>query len=129
MKTLDTFYSNNRMINAMDELTTSEMANFPQDFIPVTDSLLGYKYVIEFHNFDSIRSIENHYIDLASIYDFKQQKWITDQDELKNNELEKFRIFFKDSVLTKVINRYKNKIPDSLLFVGKSRIAEIKPLR
>jgi hypothetical protein len=122
MRTIDTFYTTSQPIN-------SEIVNYPEDFIPATDSILGYKYVIEFSSFDKYKSIENHYIGLASIYDFKKNKWVKDQDELENNELEKFREFFKDSVLTKVVNRYQHQIPDSLLWVGKPGQIEIKPLR
>lgn len=121
LKTLDSFYTNR-------DLITSEIVNYPENFIPVTDNLLGYKYVIGFYSLDSLSYRESHYIDLASIYDFKQKKWLKNRDELKNNELEKFRIFFKDSVLTKVVARYNNKVPDSLLFTGKSKNIEIKPL-
>jgi hypothetical protein len=39
MKGLDSFYAN-------DMLITSEIVNYPNDFIPVTDTLQGYKYVI-----------------------------------------------------------------------------------
>ena len=78
---------------------------------------------------DSIKSLELNYFGLASIYDFKKGHWIKDRDSLKNNELEKFKIFFKDSVLTKVVQRYKNKIPDSLLFVDNPNIINIKPLK
>ena len=81
MLTLDSFYANSL------DLTTSEIVNFPESFIPIIDSLLGYKYVIEFHSLDSATYIEEHYISLASIYDFKKGKWVKDQDELKNNEL------------------------------------------
>jgi hypothetical protein len=122
MKTIDPFYANRMLI-------TSEIVNFPENFIPVTDSILGYKYVIEFHALDSINYIKNNDFGLASIYDFKKGKWVTDRDSLKNDELGKFRKFFKDSVLTKVVLRYKNKIPDSLLFIGKPDTIIIKPLK
>ena len=122
MKGLDSFYSNRMPI-------TSEIVNFPENFIPVTDSLLGYKYIIEFHNLDSISYIESHYFNLTSIYDFKKGYWITNKDSLKNGELKNFELFFKNTVLTKVVQRYKNKIPDSLLFVGKSDAIEIKLLK
>jgi len=121
MKTIDPHYANRNVI-------TSEIVNYSENFVPVTDSVLGYKYVIEFNSYDSVSYIESHYFDLASIYDFNKKHWITDRDSLKNNELEKFRIFFKDSVLTKVVQRYKNKIPDSLLFVGKPDTIILKPL-
>lgn len=122
MKTIDTFYANRILI-------TSEIVNYSENFIPVTDSVLGYKYVIEFNNMDSIKSLELNYFGLASIYDFKKGHWVTDRDSLKNEELEKFKIFFRDSVLTKVVQRYKNEIPDSLLFVGKPDTITIKPLK
>jgi hypothetical protein len=122
MKTIDTFYANRILI-------TSEIVNYSENFIPVTDSVLGYKYVIEFHNFDSMSYIESHYINLASIYDFKKGQWVTERDSLKNGELEKFQQFFKDSVLTKVVQQNKNQIPDSLLFVSKSDDITIKPLK
>ncbi len=63
MKTIDSFYSTSQPIN-------SEIVNYPEDFIPVTDSSLRYKYLIEFSSFDKNKSIESHYIGLASIYDF-----------------------------------------------------------
>ncbi len=83
MKTIDTFYANRMLI-------TSEIVNYSENFIPVTDSVLGYKYVIEFNNMDSIKSLELNYFGLASIYDFKKGHWVKDRDSLKNNELEKF---------------------------------------
>jgi hypothetical protein len=122
MKTIDSFYANRMII-------TSEIVNYPENFVPVTDSILGYKYVIEFSSYDSISYIENHDIGLASIYDFKKGHWVTDRDSLNNNELEKFKIFFSDSVLTKVVQRYKNTVPDSLLFVDKSGTIAVKPLK
>lgn len=122
MKTIDPFYANRMLI-------TSEIVNYSENFIPVTDSLLGYKYVIEFQNLDSINYIENNNFGLASIYDFKKRHWVTDRDSLKNNELQKFKIFFRDSVLTKVVQRYKNEIPDSLLFVDKPDTITIEPLK
>ena len=122
MKTIDTFYANRMLI-------TSEIINYSENFIPVTDSVLGYKYVIEFNNMDSLKSLELNYFGLASIYDFKKGHWVTDRDSLKNNELEKFKLFFKDSVLEKVVQRYKNKIPDSLLFVDRPDTITIKPLQ
>jgi hypothetical protein len=121
LKSIDSFYTNRMVV-------TSEIVNYAENFIPVTDSLLGFKYVIEFHNLDSISYLENHYINLASIYDFKKGCWITDIDSLKNNELKNFELFFKDSVLVKVVKQYKNKIPHSLLFINKKEILEIKPL-
>ncbi len=122
MKNLDSFYANRMLI-------TSEIVNYPNDFIPVTDSLLGFKYVIGFDDFDSIKSIDRHYLDLTSIYDFKKKRWVTDRDSLTNGELEKFKLFFRDSVLAKTVQYYKNKIPDSLLFVEKSRLIAITPLK
>ena len=122
MKTIDTFYANRMLI-------TSEIVNYSENFIPVTDSALGYKYVIEFNSYDSISYLESNYIGLASIYDFKKGRWVTDRDNLKNYELEKFKTFFKDSVLTKVVQRFKDKVPDSLLFVGKPDTIIIKPLK
>jgi len=121
MKMIDPFYANRMLI-------TSEIVNYSENFIPVTDSILGYKYVIEFHSYDSLSYIESPYLGLASIYDFKKRKWVTDRDSLKSDELEKFRLFFKDSVLTKVVEQFRNKIPDSLLFVGKPGNIELKPL-
>lgn len=122
MKTIDPFYANRMLI-------TSEIVNYSENFIPVTDSILGYKYVIEFHDLDSINYIENNDFGLASIYDFKKGHWVTDRDSLKNSELKKFQSFFKDSVLAKVIEQYKNKIPDSLLFIGKADTIILKPLK
>jgi hypothetical protein len=122
MKTIDTFYANRMLI-------TSEIVNYSENFVPVTDSVLGYKYVIEFDSYDSVGYIESPYISLASLYDFKKKHWVTDRDNLKNDELEKFQSFFKDSVLTKVVKRYKNKMPDSLLFISKPDTIIIKPLK
>lgn len=121
MKNLDSCYANRMII-------TSEIVNYSDNFIPVTDSILGYKYVIEFNNMDSLKSLELNYFGLASIYDFKKRSWIKERDSLKNNQLENFRIFFKNNVLTKTVQQYKNKIPDSLLFIGKQNIITIKPL-
>lgn len=122
MKTLDSLYPNRPLI-------TSEIVNFPENFIPVTDSIRGYKYVIEFNGMDSLQSVKLNYFGLASIYDFKKEKWITERDSLKNNELENFRLFFKDSVLKRVIHQYQNKIPDSLLFTVRTDTIGLKPLK
>ena len=122
MKTIDTSYANRVLI-------TSEIVNYSENFIPVTDSVLGYKYVIEFNNMDSLKSLDLNYFGLASIYDFKKGHWVRDRDSLKNNELQNFKLFFKDSVLTKVVQQYKNKIPDSLLFVGRPDTITIKPVQ
>lgn len=122
MKTIDPFYANRLLI-------TSEIINFPENFIPVTDSVLGYKYVVEFKSYDSISYMESHYFSLSSIYDFNKKQWITDRDSLLNGELDKFKLFFKDSVLSKVVKSFNGKIPDSLLFVDKTTSIVIKPLK
>lgn len=121
MRTIDTFYANRMLI-------TSEIVNYPETFIPVTDSVAGFKYIIEFNNMDSLISLQLNYFDLASLFDFHKQKWVKYRDSLKNNELDKFNRFFRDSVLTKVVERYKNKIPDSLLFIGRPDTLILKPL-
>jgi hypothetical protein len=122
LKTIDPLY-------ATKIPTTAEMDNYPENFVSVINKALGYKYVIGFYSLDSISYIESHYFDLASLYDFKKEEWIKDRDSLKNNELEKFRLFFKDSILTKVVRLYKNKIPDSLLFIGRPDTIILKPLK
>ena len=87
MNSLDSFYQNRMEL-------TSEIVNFPDRFVPVTDSLRGYKYVIEFDILDSIKSLQSNYFSLASIYDFKKKRWVTDRDDLKDGELKKFQFFF-----------------------------------
>jgi hypothetical protein len=121
MKTVDSFYTNRGTV-------TSEIVNYPENFIPVTDSVLGMKYVIEFHSLDSLYYRESNYFNLASIYDFKKAKWVQDKDSLQNGELDKFRLYFERSVLTNVVNRYTGKVPDSLLFIDGKNIIEIKLL-
>jgi len=121
MKGLDSFYTNQMLL-------TSEMVNYPENFIPVTDSIHGYKYVIEFHSLDSATYIEEHYINLASLYDFNRHEWIRTRQRLQNDELSKFKLFFRDSVLKATVNRYKDIVPDTLLFVSKKHIATIEEL-
>lgn len=122
MKKLDFFYANNMVM-------TSEMVNFPDNFIPVTDSLNGYKFVIEFHSLDSLSYVKEHYLALASLYDFKKRKWIKDRDSLNNGELEKFKMFFKDSVMNKVVQEYKGKVVDTILFVKNTHLIDILELQ
>ena len=97
----------------------SELVNYPHSFIPVTDSVNGFKYVFELSL--SLDSTKNSGWDLGlnSIYDFKKQDWITDRDLVKPKDLELFKTFLRDSILQKTINFYRGTIPDSLLFVGK----------
>ena len=97
----------------------SELVNYPHNFIPVTDSIDGYKYVFELSG--SLDSTRNSGWDLGlnSIYDFKKQDWITERDLMKPKDLEIFKIFLRDSILQKTVNYYKGTIPDSILYVGK----------
>jgi hypothetical protein len=113
MKSIDTLYMNRNII-------TSEIINYPENFIPVTDSENGYKYVIAIDYLDSIQARKANYISMASLYDFKKQEWITDRDSLTNHELDKFENFFKKNVLQKTIDEYEKKVPDSLLYIKKS---------
>lgn len=122
MKTIDPLYANRTVI-------TSEIVNYSENFIPVTDSVFGYKYVIEFHNLDSISYIESHYINLASVYDFNKGVWIKDSDSISAQRIEVFKSFFKDSVLKKVVQSYQNKVPDSLLFIGKPDEIVVKSVK
>ena len=121
MKTIDTFYANRLIIN-------SEIVNYPETFVPVTDSAAGLKYVIEFNNLDSLNYLTLNYVTLESIYDFKREEWITSRDSLKGNELNLFRNFFEDSVMAKTVHRYKDRVPDSLLFVGGTKACKLKRL-
>ena len=95
----------------------SELVNYPNDFVPLTDSLNELKYVVELRVSGDSAKNDGWGLILSSIYDFKKRQWIVERDSLANGEFEKFKTFFKDSVLTKVIKEYKNKIPDSLLFI------------
>ena len=121
MKTIDSSYVNRGII-------TSEVVNYPDDFIPVTDSVWGLKYIIEFNNMDSLESLNLNYFHLASIYDFNKRKWITSMDSLTNNELNKFKLFFEDSVMAKTIRIFKNNVPDSLLYARTTKIIRLKSL-
>jgi hypothetical protein len=122
MRTIDSSYGNRGTI-------TSEVVNYPENFIPVTDSVLGFKYVIEFNGMDSLNSLSLNYFGLASIYDLKKGKWITSMDSLTHNELNKFKIFFEDSVMVKTVRSFKNNVPDSLLYVGTIKVIRLMPLQ
>ena len=95
----------------------SELVNYPHDFAPLTDSLNKLTYVVELRVSEDSLKNTGWGLSLSSIFDLKKRKWITVRDSLKNNEFEKFKIFFRDSVLMEVVNEYKNKMPDSLLFL------------
>jgi hypothetical protein len=122
MKTIDSFYVNRGTI-------TSEVVNYPENYIPVTDSVLRLKYVIGFNNVDSLKSLSLNTFTLASIFDFKKGKWVTSIDSLTHNELNEFKKFFQDSVIAKTVELFKNKLPDSLLYVGSVKVIELKPVQ
>jgi hypothetical protein len=107
----------------------SELVNYPQDFVPLTDSINNLKYVVELRVSGDSSKNNGWGLILSSIYDFKKKNWITNKDSLKNGEIEKFNMFFKDTILIKTAQHYKNKIPDSLLFIGKPDTVFIKPLK
>jgi len=90
---------------------------------------LGFKYVIEFNGMDSLNSLSLNYLGLASIYDFKKGKWITSMDSLTHNELNKFKIFFEDSVMAKTVRVFKSDVPDSLLYAGTIKVIRLTPLQ
>ncbi|MDF2191688.1 hypothetical protein [Paraflavitalea sp. CAU 1676] len=122
LKGLDTLYTNR-------DLITSEIVNFPENFVPVTDTAHGYKFVIEIDSFDSLTSLEENYIALASLYDFKKGMWVRDQDSLQHGELDRFKVFFRDSVLANTVKAYVGSVPDSILYVDSSRQLKIEALR
>ena len=131
---INTFYVDNYlrqkwMKPIYESPLNSELVNYPQDFVPLTDSFNELKYVIELRvSADSLKN-NGWGLILSSIYDFKKRYWITSKDSLKNDELEKFKRFFTDSVLRKTVQQYKNNIPDSLLFIDKIDTITIKPLK
>ena len=119
---INTFYVDNylrqKWIKSVYESpVNSELVNYPNEFVPLTDSLNELKYVVELRVSGDSAKNDGWGLILSSIYDFKKRQWIVERDSLANGEFEKFKTFFKDSVLTKVIKEYKNKIPDSLLFI------------
>lgn len=121
MKTIDTFHANREIVN-------SEIVNFPETFVPVTDSTSGLKYVIEFNNMDSLKSLTMNDLDLESIYDFNRKEWITSQDSLKGNELARFKEFFEDSVMARTVQAFRGKVADTLLFVGGAKAVKLMRL-
>ncbi len=126
---VDTYLRQNWMKDRYEGPVNSELLNNPKDFVPLTDSLNHLKYVIELRvSGDSLKN-NGWGLILNSIFDFKKQKWLLNRDSLNNNELEKFKIFFRDTVLLKVARLYKNKLPDSLLFLGKPDIVEFLPIQ
>lgn len=131
---INTFYVDNYLRQRWMKTTyvsplNSELINYPRDFVPLTDSLNKLKYVIELRvSGDSIHN-NGWGLILSSIYSFKKETWITDKDSLQNNELDKFKLFFRDSVLINTVEHYRNKIPDSVIFIGKSNEIKIKELK
>ena len=79
----------------------SELVNYPHDFAPLTDSLNKLTYVVELRVSEDSLKNTGWGLSLSSIFDLKKRKWIT----------------VRDSVLMEVVNEYKNKMPDSLLFL------------
>jgi hypothetical protein len=110
---LDTSYQSNNLDN-------SEISNYPNKFVPIIDSILGKKYVIEFTDADSLVSRRLNYITLSSMYDLQTKKWIYSRDEVDQKDLKNFKVFFKKMVLIKTSERFKHIVPDSLLFVSQS---------
>ena len=116
---VEKYLESNYMKEVYENPLNSELVNYPHDFIPITDSVQGLKYVIELRiPGDSLKN-EGWGIHLNSMYDFKKQDWITDRDLVKPKDLELFKTFLRDSILQKTVNYYRGTIPDSLLFVGK----------
>lgn len=113
MISLDPKYFNHGPKNAEAEV-------YFENFIPITDSILGCKYLLEFENLDDTSYIKYGGLSLASIYDFNKKEWITNPDSLAPNAFEKFQTFFKENVLKNVINQYKDSVPKNLLFKNKS---------
>jgi hypothetical protein len=98
----------------------SEAEVYFENFIPITDSTLKYKYLLEFENLDDTAYIKYGGLSLASIYDFNKRQWLTNSDSLAPNAFENFQSFFKENVLKKVIQQYKDSVPSNLLFRNKS---------
>lgn len=113
MISLDTQYFNHGPKNAEAEV-------YFENFIPITDSTLKYKYLLEFENLDDTAYIKYGGLSLASIYDFNKRQWLTNPDSLAPNAFENFQSFFKENVLEKVIQQYKDSVPLNLLFKNKS---------
>ena len=116
------------MKNIYESPLNSELVNYPEDFIPITDSIKGIKYVIEDRVSENILNNNGWGLSLSSLYDFNKKQWVTDRDSLSKNDLENFKAFFKDSILVNVVHRYIGTIPDSLLFIEGSNIIKIKEL-
>jgi hypothetical protein len=113
------YLESNFMKEIYESPLNSELVNYPHDFIPITDTLRGFKYVIEMRvPGDSLQN-EGWGLHLNSMYDFKKQDWITERDLVKPKDLELFKTFLRDSILQKTVNYYKGTIPDSILYVGK----------
>lgn len=97
----------------------SESEVYFENFIPITDTVIGYKYLLEFENLDDTSYVKYGGVSLASIYDFRKNEWITNKDSLAPNTFENFRSFFIRAVLKKVIQKFKDSIPLNLLFKNK----------
>ena len=116
---VDSYLRQKWMKTIYESPVNSELVNYPNDFVPLTDSLNELKYVVELRVSGDSSKNDGWGLILNSIYDFKKRHWIIERDSITNGELEKFKTFFKDTILTKVINDYKDKIPESLLFIDK----------
>ena len=116
---VEKYLESNFMKDIYENPLNSELVNFPHDFVPITDSLKGFKYVIELRASADSSKNTGWGLKLNSMYDFKKQDWITDRDLVKPKDLELFKTFLRDSILQKTVNYYRGTIPDSLLFVGK----------
>lgn len=107
----------------------SEIINYPKDFVPLTDSLNKLKYVIELRVSGDSLNNNGYGLILSSIYDFGKHSWVTQRDSLKDDELSKFKLFFKEKILLQTVEEYEHQVPDKILFVNKSKEEiEIKTL-
>lgn len=105
----------------------SELINYPQDFVPLTDSTNKLKYVIELRV--GVDSLGNNGwgLILSSVYSFENNIWISNRKNLLDNDLQKFYKFFRDSVMVKTVDLYRDKISDSVLFIDENIQIKIKP--
>jgi hypothetical protein len=88
MKNLDSFSTNRGTV-------TSEIVNFPENFIPVTDSSLGLKFVIEFHSLDSLSYRESNYFAWQAFTIFKKQSGLQPEIVCKTENWIAFEGFSK----------------------------------
>ena len=94
----------------------ADLRNYPDIFFYLPDSIHNYGYVIKDNIILDSTIVQSMGLNLSSIYDYKNNKWLYSRDSISGDIIKSFISYYEREVLLRTLQIYKDSIHRDTLF-------------